>query len=93
MDGWGKELDPARSAIAQAKTPFVDSLYNKYPNSTLVTFGEAVGLPEGQMGNSEVGHMNLGAGRIVYQDFVKINKAVAGTVPYGFAGTVFDTCR
>jgi 2,3-bisphosphoglycerate-independent phosphoglycerate mutase len=77
MDGWGKELDPKRSAIAQASTPFVDSLYKTYPNCLLQTFGEAVGLPEGQMGNSEVGHMNLGAGRIVYQELQRINKAVA----------------
>ena len=76
MDGWGKELDPQRSAIAKAATPFVDSLYEKYPNSLLQTYGEAVGLPEGQMGNSEVGHMNLGAGRIVYQELQRINKAI-----------------
>jgi 2,3-bisphosphoglycerate-independent phosphoglycerate mutase len=77
MDGWGKELDPSRSAIAQASTPFVDSLYKNYPNSLLQTYGEAVGLPEGQMGNSEVGHMNLGAGRIVYQELQRINKSIA----------------
>lgn len=77
MDGWGSELDITRSAIFAAQTPFVDSLYNKYATSSLITFGEYVGLPEGQMGNSEVGHMNLGAGRIVYQDLQRINKAVA----------------
>jgi 2,3-bisphosphoglycerate-independent phosphoglycerate mutase len=76
LDGWGHGPDPKRSAIAQASTPFVDSLYDKYPNSELVTFGEEVGLPEGQMGNSEVGHMNIGAGRIVYQDLARINKAI-----------------
>jgi 2,3-bisphosphoglycerate-independent phosphoglycerate mutase len=76
MDGWGKELDPKRSAIAQASTPFVDSLYKNYPHSLLQTYGEAVGLPEGQMGNSEVGHMNLGAGRIVYQELQRINKSI-----------------
>ncbi len=76
MDGWGKELDPSRSAIAAAKTPFVDSLYTNYPNSLLTTFGEAVGLPEGQMGNSEVGHMNLGAGRIVYQELQRVNHSI-----------------
>ncbi|MCB0371833.1 MAG: 2,3-bisphosphoglycerate-independent phosphoglycerate mutase [Muricauda sp.] len=76
LDGWGKSPDPKVSAIAQANTPFVDSLYTKYPNAELRTDGMNVGLPEGQMGNSEVGHMNLGAGRIVYQDFAKINKAV-----------------
>ncbi len=76
LDGWGKSPDPKVSAIAQADTPFVDSLYKKYPNADLHTDGMNVGLPEGQMGNSEVGHMNLGAGRIVYQDLAKINKAV-----------------
>lgn len=76
MDGWGKEIDPVRSAIAKAHTPFVDSLYKKYPNSLLTTFGEAVGLPEGQMGNSEVGHMNLGAGRVVYQELQRVNKSI-----------------
>ncbi|WP_190811405.1 2,3-bisphosphoglycerate-independent phosphoglycerate mutase [Flagellimonas sp. S3867] len=76
LDGWGKSPDPKVSAIEQANTPFIDSLYGKYPNSNLLTDGMNVGLPEGQMGNSEVGHMNLGAGRIVYQDLAKINKAV-----------------
>ncbi|MEM9077043.1 MAG: 2,3-bisphosphoglycerate-independent phosphoglycerate mutase [Bacteroidota bacterium] len=76
LDGWGKSPDPKVSAIEQANTPFVDSLYEKYPDANLLTDGMNVGLPEGQMGNSEVGHMNLGAGRIVYQDLAKINKAV-----------------
>jgi len=76
LDGWGKSPDPKVSAVAQANTPFVDSLYHTYPNADLLTDGMNVGLPEGQMGNSEVGHMNLGAGRIVYQDLAKINKAV-----------------
>ncbi len=76
LDGWGKSPNPEVSAIAKAKTPFVDSLYSKYPNADLLTDGMNVGLPEGQMGNSEVGHMNLGAGRIVYQDLAKINMAV-----------------
>jgi 2,3-bisphosphoglycerate-independent phosphoglycerate mutase len=76
LDGWGKSPDPKVSAIAQAKTPFIDSLYNQYPSAELLTDGMNVGLPEGQMGNSEVGHMNLGAGRIVYQDLAKINKAL-----------------
>ncbi len=76
LDGWGEGPNPQISAIAQAKTPFVDSLYQKYPHSTLDTFGERVGLPKGQMGNSEVGHMNIGAGRIVYQELVRINKAI-----------------
>ena len=76
MDGWGLGLVPASDAIQQAKVPFVTSLYKNYPNSTLVTCGEAVGLPEGQMGNSEVGHLNLGAGRIVYQELQRINVAI-----------------
>ncbi|UAB81423.1 2,3-bisphosphoglycerate-independent phosphoglycerate mutase [Marixanthomonas sp. SCSIO 43207] len=76
LDGWGVTQDPAVSAIAQANTPYIDSLYNKYPNAQLITHGMNVGLPDGQMGNSEVGHMNLGAGRIVYQDLAKINLAV-----------------
>lgn len=76
MDGWGKGTVPASDAILHAKTPFVDSLYDAYPNSTLVTCGEAVGLPDGQMGNSEVGHLNLGAGRVVYQELQRINVAI-----------------
>ena len=77
LDGWGKSPDPKVSAIDNANTPFIDSLYTKYPSAQLRTDGLNVGLPEGQMGNSEVGHMNLGAGRIVYQDLAKINLAVA----------------
>ena len=76
MDGWGLGKIPASDAIQQAKTPFVSSLYNKYPNTTLTTFGEEVGLPQGQMGNSEVGHLNIGAGRIVYQELQRINVAI-----------------
>jgi 2,3-bisphosphoglycerate-independent phosphoglycerate mutase len=76
LDGWGKSPDPKVSAIDNANTPFIDGLYKKYPNANLRTDGMNVGLPEGQMGNSEVGHMNLGAGRIVYQDLAKINLAV-----------------
>ncbi len=76
LDGWGITQDPSVSAIAQANTPFIDSLYQKYPHAQLLTDGINVGLPPGQMGNSEVGHMNLGAGRIVYQDLAKINMAV-----------------
>lgn len=76
LDGWGKSPDPKVSAIDNANTPFIDSLYTKYPNASLRTDGLNVGLPEGQMGNSEVGHTNLGAGRIVFQDLVKINLAV-----------------
>lgn len=76
LDGWGKSPDPAVSAIANANVPFINGLYKKYPNANLLTDGMNVGLPEGQMGNSEVGHMNLGAGRIVYQDLAKINLAI-----------------
>ena len=76
LDGWGTSPDPKVSAIDNANTPYIDSLYTKYPHATLRTDGLNVGLPEGQMGNSEVGHMNLGAGRIVYQDLAKINLAV-----------------
>lgn len=76
LDGWGCTANPEVSAIAQAHTPYIDQLLLDYPNATLRTDGRYVGLPEGQMGNSEVGHMNLGAGRIVYQDLVKINMAV-----------------
>src|SRR3954447_20746920 len=76
MDGWGHGQVPAADAVKAANTPFVDALYNAYPNTTLITCGQAVGLPEGQMGNSEVGHLNLGAGRIVYQELQRINGAV-----------------
>ncbi|MCW8980618.1 MAG: 2,3-bisphosphoglycerate-independent phosphoglycerate mutase [Altibacter sp.] len=76
LDGWGVTQDPSVSAVAQARTPFIDSLYKKYPHAQLLTHGMNVGLPEGQMGNSEVGHMNLGAGRIVYQDLAKVNLAI-----------------
>ncbi len=76
LDGWGIAPDPSRSALAKAHTPFFDSIMATYPHSTLEASGLAVGLPAGQMGNSEVGHMNLGAGRVVYQDLVKINLAV-----------------
>ena len=76
LDGWGKSPDPKVSAIEHANTSYIDSLYTKYSNASLRTDGLHVGLPEGQMGNSEVGHMNLGAGRIVYQDLVKVNLAV-----------------
>jgi 2,3-bisphosphoglycerate-independent phosphoglycerate mutase len=76
MDGWGLGQKKESDAIQNAHAPFVSSLYKKYPNSTLITCGEAVGLPEGQMGNSEVGHLNLGAGRIVYQELQRINVAV-----------------
>src|ERR1035438_95445 len=76
MDGWGLGRKKESDAIQHAKTPFVSSLYKNYPHATLVTCGEAVGLPDGQMGNSEVGHLNLGAGRIVYQELQRINVAI-----------------
>jgi 2,3-bisphosphoglycerate-independent phosphoglycerate mutase len=76
MDGWGLGKVASSDAIQHANVPFVSSLYNTYPNTTLVTCGEAVGLPQGQMGNSEVGHLNLGAGRIVYQELERINVAI-----------------
>src|SRR5450432_526993 len=76
MDGWGLGQKKSADAIQNARTPFVQSLYKNYPHTTLVTCGEAVGLPDGQMGNSEVGHLNLGAGRVVYQELQRINVAV-----------------
>lgn len=76
LDGWGIAQDKSVSAIDKACTPFMDSVYATYSHSTLNTSGLAVGLPEGQMGNSEVGHINIGAGRVVYQNLVKINKAI-----------------
>jgi 2,3-bisphosphoglycerate-independent phosphoglycerate mutase len=76
LDGWGIAKNKDVSAIDKANTPFIDALYAQYPHAKLQASGLAVGLPDGQMGNSEVGHMNIGAGRVVYQDLVKINKAV-----------------
>ncbi len=76
MDGWGLGKQASSDAIQHAQVPFVSSLYKKYPNTTLITYGEEVGLPEGQMGNSEVGHLNLGAGRIVNQELQRINVAI-----------------
>jgi len=76
LDGWGIAKNKEVSAVDKANTPFIDSLYNRYKHSKLNASGLFVGLPDGQMGNSEVGHMNLGAGRVVYQDLVKINLAV-----------------
>src|SRR5215472_6148750 len=78
MDGWGLGKEPASDAIRHARVPFVSSLYQHYPHTTLVTYGESVGLPEGQMGNSEVGHLNLGAGRVVNQELQRINLAIRG---------------
>lgn len=76
LDGWGINHNPKVSAIEAANTPFVDGLFANYPLSNLVTYGEAVGLPDGQMGNSEVGHINIGAGRVVYQELARINKEI-----------------
>ena len=76
MDGWGLGKVPSADAIQQAKVPFVSSLYQQYPHATLITCGEAVGLPDGQMGNSEVGHLNIGAGRVVYQELQRIHVAI-----------------
>ncbi len=76
LDGWGIGNGTKSDVIATVGAPYIESLKKKYPNSYLLTSGEDVGLPDGQMGNSEVGHMNIGAGRVVYQDLVKINKAV-----------------
>ena len=76
LDGWGKSENPKTSAIDNANTSFIDSLYNKYPDAYLKTDGVEVGLPKGQMGNSEVGQLNLGAGRIVYQELSRINTSI-----------------
>ncbi|MFA5244994.1 MAG: 2,3-bisphosphoglycerate-independent phosphoglycerate mutase, partial [Pedobacter sp.] len=76
LDGWGYGKHDKSDAVSIADTPFFDQLIQKYPNSKLEASGEAVGLPAGQMGNSEVGHMNLGAGRVIYQELGRINKAV-----------------
>ena len=76
LDGWGLGARPAADALAQANTPTFDRIYRDCPHATLITYGEQVGLPEGQMGNSEVGHLNIGAGRVVYQSFARINKAI-----------------
>jgi 2,3-bisphosphoglycerate-independent phosphoglycerate mutase len=92
LDGWGITQDPKVSAIYNAKTPYINSLYNKYAHASLRTDGEHVGLPEGQMGNSEVGHMNLGAGRIVYQNLARINKAVKENT-FGKEKALLDTFK
>jgi len=76
LDGWGINPSPENNAVALADTPNLDRLLHCYPATTIRTSGLAVGLPEGQMGNSEVGHLNLGAGRIVYQDLTRISKAI-----------------
>jgi 2,3-bisphosphoglycerate-independent phosphoglycerate mutase len=76
LDGWGIRADPANNAIAMARTPVYDAMVARYPHAQLIASGEAVGLPAGQMGNSEVGHMNMGAGRVVYQDLTRIDKSI-----------------
>ncbi|MEE4285611.1 MAG: 2,3-bisphosphoglycerate-independent phosphoglycerate mutase, partial [Mariniphaga sp.] len=76
LDGWGIGDGSKRDIVSQAPTPFMDSLLEKYPHSQLLASGENVGLPDGQMGNSEVGHLNIGAGRVLYQDMVKITRAI-----------------
>jgi 2,3-bisphosphoglycerate-independent phosphoglycerate mutase len=76
LDGWGIGDTSSSDAVFNANTPFMDELMQTYPHATLTTFGEDVGLPEGQMGNSEVGHLNIGAGRIVYQELTRINKSI-----------------
>ncbi len=92
MDGWGIGGRKDADAIQNANVPFVSSLYNSYPNTTLTTCGEAVGLPEGQMGNSEVGHLNLGAGRVVYQELQRINVAIR-TGEFQQNATLLNTLR
>lgn len=77
LDGWGIGQNAEVDALSQANTPYMDSLMSEYPNATLTTYGEKVGLPDGQMGNSEVGHLNIGAGRIVYQSLARINNDIA----------------
>ncbi|MCB0764761.1 MAG: 2,3-bisphosphoglycerate-independent phosphoglycerate mutase, partial [Flavobacteriales bacterium] len=76
LDGWGLGARDATDAVAQADTPFIDGLWDSAPHARLLTDGEHVGLPPGQMGNSEVGHINIGAGRVVYQDLVRIDRAI-----------------
>src|SRR5205823_8819099 len=76
IDGWGFRTDAFGNAIAAAKKPKWDALWQRWPHTTLAAAGEPVGLPEGQQGNSEVGHLNIGAGRIVYQDLTRINLAI-----------------
>src|SRR5437870_11804777 len=76
LDGWGENPNSRANAVAQARLPFYRSLLKHYPHTLLSASGEDTGLPDNQMGNSEVGHMNIGAGRIVYQDFTRINRAI-----------------
>ena len=80
LDGWGIAPKGAYNAVSLANTPCLDSLFEKYPNAIIECSGEAVGLPDGQMGNSEVGHLNIGSGRIVYQELTRISKAIRDEV-------------
>lgn len=91
MDGWGIRADTDFNAVAQAETPTIDKLWKEYPSTTLTASGLEVGLPEGQMGNSEVGHLNLGAGRVVYQEYTRINKAIADG-PFFSSGALAALC-
>ena len=94
LDGLGYGNDDRSNAVNAAKTPYLDYLLKSYPNSRLAASGEAVGLPKGQMGNSEVGHMNLGAGRVVYQELGRINKSmkpISIVTPASFTGTTLIT--
>ena len=77
LDGWGIAPDGPGNAISLADTPIIDELWSSYPHTQLIACGRAVGLPEGQMGNSEVGHMNLGAGAVVMQDLTRIDEAAS----------------
>ncbi len=80
LDGWGYREEQQHNAIAQANTPVMDALWQQYPHTLISGSGLDVGLPDGQMGNSEVGHVNLGSGRVVYQDFTRITKAIADVI-------------
>src|SRR4029079_10439886 len=77
LDGFGERRERDGNAIPLARTPTLFGLYRDYPHTLIATSGLAVGLPEGQMGNSEVGHMNMGSGRVVYQELTRINKSIA----------------
>ena len=95
LDGWGLRADREHNAIALARTTVYDELLSRYPHAQLIASGEAVGLPEGQMGNSEVGHTNMGAGRIVYQDLTRIDKSIRDSEFSGNATLLaaIDRCR
>ena len=101
LDGWGIGNHSKADVIYNTPTPYWDYLLNNYPNAQLQASGENVGLPDGQMGNSEVGHLNIGAGRVVYQDLVKINRSIAdGSIrqnpeivsAYGYAKKMVKSC-